>query len=184
MMLLSAQHMYNLVESRLRAKKSTLLMSVTLTRTGIACSVYSQQAGKHGVSALQISAMLCKIADPTSVNSQVATLPLSTSTKNKDSRERISNNAVGNGDNNVTVTSRCIVSTIRCQSCLTVYVCVGGVSMECVQSIVESQLLKEYLPLGLGLALLVAAVVLLLVFRWRQILNEIMSARLNRIKRG
>lgn len=56
--------------------------------------------------------------------------------------------------------------------------------MECVQSIVKSQLLKEYLPLGLGLALLVAAVVLLLVFRWRQILNEIMSARLNRIKRG
>ncbi len=56
--------------------------------------------------------------------------------------------------------------------------------MECVPSAVKSQLLEEYLPIGLGLAMLVAAFVLLLMLRWRQIMTELASARLNRIKRG
>jgi len=49
---------------------------------------------------------------------------------------------------------------------------------------VESTDLEKYLPLGLGLGLLVAALVLLLVFRGRQILTELASARINRIKKG
>ena len=56
--------------------------------------------------------------------------------------------------------------------------------MECVPTNVESKALDEYLPLGLGLGLLVAALVLLLVFRGRQILTELASARINRIKKG
>ncbi len=63
-------------------------------------------------------------------------------------------------------------------------VCPGGVSMECVPTNVESKALEKYLPLGLGLGLLVAALVLLLVFRGRQILTELASARINRIKKG
>ena len=55
--------------------------------------------------------------------------------------------------------------------------------MECVPTTAESAL-EEYLPLGLGLGLLVAALVLLLVLRGRQILMELASARINRIKKG
>lgn len=63
-------------------------------------------------------------------------------------------------------------------------VCPGAVSMmECVPTTAESAL-EEYLPLGLGLGLLVAALVLLLVLRGRQILMELASARINRIKKG
>jgi CHASE1-domain containing sensor protein len=64
------------------------------------------------------------------------------------------------------------------------YVCPGDVSMECMPTKVESKNLEKYVPLGLGLGLLVAALVLLLVFCGRQILTELASARINRIKKG
>ncbi len=63
-------------------------------------------------------------------------------------------------------------------------VCPGAVSMACVPTTVASTALEKYLPLGLGLGLLVAALVLLLVLRGRQILTELASARINRIKKG
>ncbi len=56
--------------------------------------------------------------------------------------------------------------------------------MECMPTKVESKNLEKYVPLGLGLGLLVAALVLLLVFCGRQILTELASARINRIKKG
>ena len=62
-------------------------------------------------------------------------------------------------------------------------VCPGGVSMKCVPTNVESRALEEYLPLGLGLGLLAAALVLLLLLRGRQILTELATARINRIKK-
>lgn len=74
------------------------------------------------------------------------------------------------------------------QRCLTVafymLVTAGGVSIQCLPTTVRSKVLEEYLPLGIGLALLLAAFVLLLVFRGRQIMTELSTARLNRIKKG
>jgi len=55
--------------------------------------------------------------------------------------------------------------------------------MECVPTTVKSTALEKYLPLGLGLGLLAAALVLLLLLRGRQILTELATARINRIKK-
>ena len=56
--------------------------------------------------------------------------------------------------------------------------------MDCVSPAVTSQLLRKYLPISLGAAVVVVGVLLLLIFRWRVIVTELATARLNHMKRG
>ena len=55
--------------------------------------------------------------------------------------------------------------------------------MSCAKTYVRSKLLQKYLPVGLGLGLLVALCVLLLVRHGRRIMKDLANVRINRIKR-
>ena len=58
----------------------------------------------------------------------------------------------------------------------------GRVSMQCERA--KSVLLAMYIPIGFVVCGVILGLVLLLVFRGRQIMTELANARLNRIKRG
>ena len=59
----------------------------------------------------------------------------------------------------------------------------GRVSLVCIATNVRSKILQKYLPIGLGVGLLMVAGILLLVCHGRQIMNDLANARVNRIKR-
>ena len=59
----------------------------------------------------------------------------------------------------------------------------GRVSLVCIATNVRSKILQKYLPIGLGLGLLIIAGVLLLIRHGRQIMNDLANARVHRIKR-
>ena len=59
----------------------------------------------------------------------------------------------------------------------------GRVSITCVKTYERSKLLQKFLPLGLGLGLLVALCVLLLTCNGRRIIKDLANARVSRIKR-